>query len=94
MAEPLEWIDSDLLREVERRSGTPVSACYQCHKCTTGCPVGPEMDLLPSQIMRMIYLGAEPELLESRSIWLCASCEACTTRCQGTWCPLGRFLST
>ena len=31
--------------------------------------------------MRLVHLGAEDEVLESRAIWLCASCEACTTRC-------------
>ena len=77
----LEWKDTALLEEIERRSGSPVSACYQCHKCSTGCPVGPEMDLLSSQIMRLIHLGADDEILESQSIWLCASCETCTTRC-------------
>jgi heterodisulfide reductase subunit C len=71
----------EFLCEVERRSGTPVSACYQCHKCSTGCPTGPEMDWLSSQIMRLIHLEAEKEVLESSGIWLCASCEACTTRC-------------
>ncbi len=81
MAETLEWKAIDFLREVERRSGTQVSACYQCHKCSTGCPVGVEMDVLSSQVMRLIHLGAEEEVLESRAIWLCASCEACTTRC-------------
>ena len=70
-----------MLNEVERRSGTPVSACFQCHKCSTGCPVGPEMDWLSSQIMRLIHLGEEDEVLQCRAIWLCASCEACTTRC-------------
>jgi heterodisulfide reductase subunit C len=39
------------------------------------------MDLLSSQVMRLIHLGAERELLESSAIWLCASCGACTTRC-------------
>jgi len=39
------------------------------------------MDVLSSQVMRLIHLGAEQEVLESRAIWLCASCEACTTRC-------------
>ena len=63
------------------RSGTAVSACFQCHKCSTGCPIGPDMDLLPSQVMRLVHLGAEAEVLESQAIWLCASCEACTTRC-------------
>jgi heterodisulfide reductase subunit C len=72
---------SDFLEEVERCAGTPVGACFQCHKCTTGCPIGPEMDYLPSQIMRLVHLGAEAEALGSRAIWLCASCETCTARC-------------
>ena len=81
MPDTLEWKNTSLLEEVQRRSGTPVGACLQCHKCSTGCPVGPEMDWLSSQVMRLIHLGEEDELLQSRSIWLCASCEACTTRC-------------
>lgn len=81
MVNTLEWTDTKFLEEVERRASTRVSACLQCHKCATGCPVGPEMDFLPSQVMRLIHLGQETELLESKSIWLCASCEACTTRC-------------
>ena len=81
MADALEWEAPTFLREVERRSGTPVSACFQCHKCSTGCPIGPEMDVLSSQVMRLIHLGAAREILESQGIWLCASCEACTTRC-------------
>jgi heterodisulfide reductase subunit C len=39
------------------------------------------MDVSASQVMRLIHLGAEREVLESRSIWLCVSCETCTTRC-------------
>jgi heterodisulfide reductase subunit C len=79
--ETVTWGAPTFMREVERRSGTPVSACFQCHKCSTGCPIGPEMNLLPSQIMRLLHLGAEEDVLESEAIWLCASCEACTTRC-------------
>ena len=81
MSDAITWKGTALVDEVERRSGTPVSACFQCHKCSTGCPVGPEMDLLSSQVMRLVHLGAEAEVLQSRAIWLCASCEACTTRC-------------
>ncbi len=81
MPDTLQWKDAALLDEVQRRAGTPVSACFQCHKCSTGCPIGPDMDLLSSQIMRLVHLGAEDELLESKSIWLCASCETCSTRC-------------
>ena len=77
----LAWTNTALAEEVEHRSGTPVRACYQCHKCSTGCPIGPEMDFLSSQVMRLIHLGEEDVVLSSRAIWLCASCEACTTRC-------------
>jgi len=77
----IAWADSALLREVERRSGTPVSACFQCHKCSSGCPIGPDMDLLSSQVMRLVHLGAKDEILDSEAIWACASCEACTARC-------------
>lgn len=75
------WQDGELLAEVSRRADTPVAACFQCHKCTTGCPVGPDADLLPSQVMRLLHLGAADAVLQSQAIWLCASCEACTTRC-------------
>ena len=81
MPQSIPWNGSGLMEEVRRCGGAQVSACFQCHKCSTGCPVGPEMDFLPSQIMRLVHLGAEKEVLASRSIWLCASCEACTTRC-------------
>ena len=81
MTNPIPWNGSGLLEEVQERSGTQASACFQCHKCSTGCPIGPDMDFLPSQIMRLVHLGAENEVLGSRSIWLCASCEACTARC-------------
>jgi len=81
MADEVRWESSAFAAAVEKRSGAPISACFQCHKCSTGCPVGPEMDVMSSQVMRLIHLGAEREVLESRAIWLCASCEACTTRC-------------
>jgi len=81
MSGNLQWKENTLLREVERRSGTQVSACFQCHKCSTGCPVAPEMDYLSSQIMRLIHYGEETDVLESKAIWICSSCETCTTRC-------------
>jgi len=38
------------------------------------------MDLLPSQVIRLAQLGME-EVLESNTIWICASCLTCVTRC-------------
>ena len=81
MASTVEWGSTKLVREVERLSGARVSACYQCHKCSTGCPVAPDADYTSSQVMRLVQMGAEREVLGSESIWLCASCEACTSRC-------------
>ena len=81
MTKTLQWKTTAFLDEVQHRSGTPVGACFQCHKCSTGCPTGQEMDYLSSQVMRLVHLGEEEAVLGSRAIWLCASCEACSTRC-------------
>lgn len=55
--------------------------CYQCGKCTAGCPVAFTMDVAPNQIIRMLQLGLIQEALNSETIWLCASCSTCSTRC-------------
>ncbi|HEY75027.1 MAG TPA: 4Fe-4S dicluster domain-containing protein [Thermoflexia bacterium] len=73
-------VRSEFVREVEEISGEDLLACNQCGKCSAGCPVASVMDLLPSQVIRLAQLGME-EVLESRTIWICASCLTCVTRC-------------
>ena len=68
-------------KEVERAGGGTVADCYQCGKCSAGCPVASFMDLLPHQVVRCVQLGMRDEVLKSRTIWVCASCQTCTTRC-------------
>jgi len=68
-------------QEVERAGGGAVAECYQCGKCSAGCPVAAFMDLLPHQVVRCVQLGIRDEVLKSRTIWVCASCQTCTTRC-------------
>ena len=58
-----------------------LARCYQCGKCSAGCPVSYAMDYLPNQIIRMIQLGQYDLLLSSSAIWLCSSCQTCSTRC-------------
>jgi heterodisulfide reductase subunit C len=58
-----------------------VNLCYQCEKCTSGCPVSKEMELVPAQIMHAAQLNMKEMILKANTIWLCASCETCTTRC-------------
>ena len=81
MTHALQLTDGTFLREVEDLSGAKVSACLQCHKCSAGCPVAEETDLRSSQLMRLVHFGEADEIFASRAIWLCASCEACTSRC-------------
>jgi heterodisulfide reductase subunit C len=70
-----------LVAKLEYDAGTSVSLCYQCGKCSAGCPVAFTMDYTPRQIIRLLQLGLEQEALEAKSIWICASCETCSTRC-------------
>lgn len=62
-------------------SSVNVYLCYQCQKCTNGCPVADMMDITPSQIIHLAQLGEKEKILNSRSIYLCVSCYSCTTRC-------------
>lgn len=73
--------DSSFLGEVEEFGGARISLCYQCKKCSSGCPVTFAMDYLPHVILRMVQLGLKDRVLNSTTIWICASCETCTTRC-------------
>ena len=68
-------------KQIETSSGEKVSACYQCEKCSNGCPLTFAMDILPHQVMHKIQIGQIEDLVNSDTIWVCASCETCTTRC-------------
>lgn len=81
--------DAQLRQQVMDLSGQDVALCYQCGKCTAGCPVAVEMDYPPSQIMRAVQLGMRDRALTNHAIWLCASCETCTTRCPQEVDPAG-----
>lgn len=71
----------ELIRRIERSSGTEISRCYQCGKCSAGCPASSGMDYTPRQVIRLLQLEMVDEALRAGSIWLCATCEICTTRC-------------
>lgn len=67
--------------EMKENTGQNPSGCYQCAKCSAGCPVVSAMDLLPHQVIRYLQLGLLEELMESRTPWICASCFTCAARC-------------
>lgn len=68
-------------RHLEEEVGTEVRACYQCGKCSAGCPISFAMDYQPRQVVRMVQLGLKDRVLSCSTIWLCASCNTCSTRC-------------
>jgi heterodisulfide reductase subunit C len=74
-------INAELAQRIQDELGENVYLCYQCVKCTSGCPVGEFFDWQPNQIMRALQLGQEDIALESQTPWLCASCQTCSTRC-------------
>ena len=80
-SEPALEPQKGLAEEIRVRFGEDVYRCYQCLKCSAGCPMTFAMDLPPSQIMRFIQLGQEDILLSSKTIWVCLSCNTCSIRC-------------
>lgn len=76
----IDTVRGHFVRQVEEISGQDLLACNQCGKCSAGCPIVAEMDILPSQAIRMSQLGME-DVLESTTIWICASCLTCAARC-------------
>jgi len=80
-SDPPMTINTDLAKKINEEIGQNVYLCYQCVKCTSGCPVAEFFDWQPNQIMRAVQLGQEDIALESETPWLCASCQTCTTRC-------------
>lgn len=74
-------VKSDFIADLEELSGEKVLSCYQCGKCSAGCPMADAMDLLPNQIIRLVQLGQKEEVLNSTTIWICASCFTCEARC-------------
>ncbi|NIS61825.1 MAG: 4Fe-4S dicluster domain-containing protein [Proteobacteria bacterium] len=64
-----------------RITGENAMLCYQCKKCTLGCPSAYAMSMNPHELMRALQLGLEDEVFWSGTIWICLSCETCNTRC-------------
>ena len=66
---------------IAARAHVNLHDCYQCGKCSAGCPMAEEMDLTPQQVMHALQLGLVDEALEARGPWVCAQCMVCSTRC-------------
>ena len=67
--------------EIAKEAGVNLKDCYQCGKCTAGCPLAESMDLVPREVIRYLQLGAIDVVLEAKTPWICAQCVVCSSRC-------------
>ena len=77
-------VDSEtasVVPRIESLAHTHIRECYQCGKCTAGCPMGAAMDISPTRLIRFLQLGEAERALRAQSIWQCVSCQTCATRC-------------
>jgi heterodisulfide reductase subunit C len=58
-----------------------LQSCIQCGTCSGVCPLSIYMDYSPRQVMALVRADFKHEVLSSATIWLCASCYACTVEC-------------
>ena len=82
----LSWKEEDLresfLRQLEAvPDSEKIKSCIQCGTCTGSCPVSYAMDISPREVIALFRAGDMETLLHSKTIWVCASCYACQTRC-------------
>ena len=74
-------VGGEKVKKIEEIAGQSVYRCYQCGKCSAACPAAPEMDMLPSQVIRHLQLGLDEEVLRANTPWICAACLQCMTVC-------------
>ena len=84
---------STLFDEIYNHASLSASQCYQCGKCSAGCPIRNFMNDAPNQVVRYVQLGFDEKALNSSTIWLCASCQTCSTRCPQNF-DLAKFMDT
>jgi len=80
----LSGITDDDLRACEAiaaEAGVNLKDCYQCGKCTAGCPLADSMDLMPREVIRYLQMGAVDVVLDAKTPWICAQCVVCSSRC-------------
>lgn len=73
--------NKEFLEEIKVLSGEDVFNCYQCGKCSAGCPTAKQMSILPHMVIRRLQLCQKSEILQEDSMWKCASCMTCASRC-------------
>jgi len=74
-------VSTDLSKFIREECGENVYECYQCERCSSGCPTVSAMRYRPAQMMRLAQFGLEQALAQDPSIWRCVGCDSCTEHC-------------
>ena len=72
---------TSLSKSIREECGENVYLCYQCERCSSGCPTAAAMRYRPAQMMRMAQFGLADRLALDASIWRCLGCDTCTAHC-------------
>ncbi len=69
----------EVAEAVIEAGGKTLKSCYQCGLCTATCPWNLVRSFLTRKLIHESQMGLAE--LEDEDIWLCATCNACVSRC-------------
>lgn len=58
-----------------------LKACFQCRRCSAGCPVAAYTDHPPHRVVQWAREGEWDKAMGASMAWVCASCQTCSARC-------------
>ncbi len=71
-----------LTKREKRKNATQLAdLCLTCGTCAGGCPVSGVDGMDVRKAVRMVLLGLEQELVDSRFPWICTLCGRCEHAC-------------
>jgi len=74
-------LDAEFTKKVSQLlGGQDLTSCFQCAKCSAGCPVSDKVNIQIHEVMRMLLFGLK-EVLQTDMVWLCTTCYTCQERC-------------